>query len=431
MMKLAICCAAGWQTKPLTESLRWAQSIRLFGPTADLYVGIAEQCPDYYREELQRLDVRLVPLSSAKDGQRSPDRLQLLLAPALAGYEFVVLSDCDIAVAGDFGSQLKAGCIRARLAKIAGSDAGGPGLVVFAGELREPFAARWQHWNRRVLEDPQPPGAVALPPDQAGLALALAESVEVIDELPVEMDFPCHLDASEYPQELRELEPVVLHYHDRVDGRTGWLLPTTLQGPDRVIARVNAGVSAQRRQRLCNSAFWDERYLRMPELGSGLGSRGEHNEFKARLVGEFLQRHAVKPLVDFGCGDCAMLEHLSPVSYRGVDGSREVIERNRARFPQHEFFCQQLDRCSVSAPLSLCFDVLIHQHSREAFDAVVDRILSLTAEAGLINGFDEDPRFDSDIVYFHQPLAVALADRGLKLHQVGSYRKTRIYEWSR
>jgi hypothetical protein len=36
----------------------------------------------------------------------------------------------------------------------------------------------------------------------------------------------------------------VLHYHDRVDDDTGFLLPTTLPGPDRVIARYNARVAS-------------------------------------------------------------------------------------------------------------------------------------------------------------------------------------------
>lgn len=461
-MKIAMCCVADEKTKYLTQALRWAQSIRWFGAQADLFVGLTEPCPDYYRDELQRLGVRLVPVPRASDWHGPSNKLGVLLDPALCDYDFVVLSDCDIAVVGDIADQLLPGRIRAKPADLAtlGDDvleglfasAGLPmperrvltsidrvlmhpycnsGFILFSGELLKPFMARWLYWNEHVLANPSLLGERVFFSDQASFALALAEHIESFEELPVEMNFPCHLPAARYPADLHEIEPKVLHYHDRIDGRTGLLMTTTLPGPDRIIALFNAKVSATRRERLCNPVFWDERYLRSSELGSGLGSRGEHNELKAGLVGEFLQRHPGRALADFGCGDCAILELVSPAEYLGVDGSREIIQRNRIRYPDHRFFCQQLDQSTVAAPLSLCFDVLIHQSSLEAFDAVLDRVLSLTAEAGLVNGFDEDPRFGSNIVYFHQPLAAALADRGLNLRRIGSYRKTPIYEWWR
>jgi hypothetical protein len=461
-MRIAVCCAADEKTKYLTQAVRWAQSMRWFGPPCDLFVGLTTPCPDYYRESLMGLGANLVPVPVASDWHGPSNKIGVLLEPSLAGYDFVILSDCDIVAAADFSGELVPGRLRAKPADLATVDdallarafesAGLPlpdrrvtttvdrvtmlpycnsGFIVFPGDLLPSFVARWLHWNAHLLARPELLDTRTFFTDQVSFALALSEHLDRYDELPPTINFPCHLEPARYPDDLHGVEPSVLHYHDRVDGRTGLLLPTTLPGPDRAIARFNARASGERRSAFSNPVFWDERYLRMPELGSGLGSRGEHNAMKAGLVADFLARRPDRTLADFGCGDCAILDHLAPAQYLGIDGSREIVERNRARFPQYQFKCAQLDEVEVGAPLSLCFDVLIHQPSREAFDAVIDRIVANTAEAGIINGFDEDPRFESDIVYFHRPLAVALAERGLCLRQIASYRSTPVYEWWR
>jgi hypothetical protein len=461
-MKIAVCCAADEKTKYLAQAVRWAQSLRWFGPPCDLFVGLTEPCPDYYRDELQGLGARLVPIPRASDWHGPSNKIGVLLDPALADYDFVILSDCDIVVTADFTPELHPGRIRAKPADLATVRDEllerifaifrvptprqrlvttidrvemipycNSGFIVFPRELREPFVRRWLHWNECALANRTTLSKRDFFTDQVSFAVALSEFMDHYEPLPPSMNFPCHLEPRRYPADLHDVEPVVVHYHDQVDGRTGLLLPTTLPGPDRAIARFNKRASAERRNRLSNPVFWDERYLRMPELGSGLGSRGEHNAMKAGLVAEFLARRPDRTLADFGCGDCAILEHVVPTGYIGIDGSREIVERNRGRFPQLEFRCEQLDQCTVRAPLSLCFDVLIHQSSRAAFDAVLDRIVGQTTEAGLINGFDEDPQFDSDIVFFHQPLVDALHARGLRTRKLASYRKTPVYEWWR
>ena len=39
-MRIAVCCAADEKTKYLTQAVRWAQSMRWFGPPCDLFVGL-------------------------------------------------------------------------------------------------------------------------------------------------------------------------------------------------------------------------------------------------------------------------------------------------------------------------------------------------------------------------------------------------------
>jgi SAM-dependent methyltransferase len=462
-MKIAMCCAADEKTKYLAQALRWAQSIRTFGASADPFVGLTDPCPDYYRDELHRLGVRLVPVPRASDWHGPSNKLGVLLEPDLSEYDFVILSDCDIAVVGDISDQLLPGRIRAKPADLATlgnavlegvfASAGqrlpsrqvrtsidrvdlhpycNSGFIVFSGELLKTYMERWLHWNEFILANSSLLGERVFFSDQASFALALAEAIDRYEELPIDMNFPCHMPASAYPVDLHEVEPRILHYHDQIDWRTGLLIPIGLPGPDRIIERHNASVLAERRLRLCNPVFWDEYYLRVPENDGRLGAPDEHYNVKTRMVAEFLRAHQGPSVVDFGCGQAAMHEVIAPDRrYTGVDGSREVIERNRKRFPDSEFHCQQLQDCSVSAPLSFCFNVLIHQCSREEFDAVIDGVIAHTTEAGLINGFDQDPGPLSGIDYFHQPLGIALAERDLKMRRVAVDGPIAVYEWWR
>jgi hypothetical protein len=274
-MKIALCCVADEKTKYLSQALRWARAIRLFGVEADLFVGLTDPCPDYFRDQLQRLGVRLLPVPKASDWHGPSNKLGVLVDPALRGYDFVVLSDCDIVVVGDIADQFLPGRIRAKPADMAtlGDDvlervfasAGlalptrkvrtsidrvsmhpycNSGFIIFPGDLLEAFMGRWLHWNQHVLAHTPLLGDRAFFTDQASFAMALSEFIDHFEELPIEMNFPCHLGAQAYPADLHEVEPRILHYHDRVDGQTGLLLPTSLPGPDRVIARFNDTVAA-------------------------------------------------------------------------------------------------------------------------------------------------------------------------------------------
>lgn len=270
-MKIAMCCVTDEKPKYRIQALRWARSIRLFGPPADLFIGLTDPLPAKFREEFEDLEVTLVPVRRASDWHGPSNKLGVLLDPRLRNYDFVLLSDCDIAVAADFRDELKPGRIRAKAADLAtlGNNmlellfcvAGQPvpdvwlrtsidrvllrpycnsGLIVFSAELLRPFMARWLHWNNFMLDNTELLGTRAFFTDQVSFALALTEFLDHFEELPVDMNFPCHLERASYPPELHRLEPRMLHYHDRVDGEAGRLLRTGMPGPDRVIDRVNA-----------------------------------------------------------------------------------------------------------------------------------------------------------------------------------------------
>lgn len=461
---VAFCCVVDEKTKYLTQAVRWAQSIRWFGGSlagADLVIGSTHPFRPEYEAEFDRLGVRRLRVEQASAWHGPSNKLNVLADPALAGYDVVMLTDCDVVMVGDVSDALQGYWIRAKPADAATLDddilvplfhaAGLPvparrtrtticgtemvpycnsGVVVLPSAVRDRFVQRWLHWNAFVLNQPERLGGHAFFTDQASFALALSEFIDSYLELPVELNFPCHFPLQSYPEALSSVQPRILHYHDHVDGRTGHIKPVGLPGVDAEIARFNARVGAERGRWLNNAVFWDERYLRDPELGSGIGSRGEHADYKAGLVEQFLASQAPGRVVDFGCGDCSLLERLTIADYVGVDGSLEVIRRNIERFPRHRFVHAQLPAVDERGEFGLCFDVLIHQSSREAYREVLGKVLSNCARGGLVNGFDEDPRFDSEIVYFHEPLRQTLEALGVEARLVGEYRRSVIYAWS-
>ena len=133
-----------------------------------------------------------------------------------------------------------------------------------------------------------------------------------------------------------------------------------------------------------NRAFWNERYRTLPWIGSGPGSRGISQQYKASLLRKALLKNDITSVVDVGCGDLCWLrtdrlsaDDLEGIRYVGLDISEAAVEANRRTFPDLEFDLYDLGRdpLPIHADLVLCFDVLIHQTSREQFDTCLTHLL--------------------------------------------------------
>ena len=133
-----------------------------------------------------------------------------------------------------------------------------------------------------------------------------------------------------------------------------------------------------------NRAFWNERYRTLPWLGSGPGSRGIAQQYKASLLKTVLLNNDITSVLDVGCGDLCWLrtdrlsvQDLEGIRYVGLDISEAAVDANRRSFPELEFELYDLarDPLPVHADLVLCFDVLIHQTSREQFTTCLTHLL--------------------------------------------------------
>jgi SAM-dependent methyltransferase len=108
------------------------------------------------------------------------------------------------------------------------------------------------------------------------------------------------------------------------------------------------------------AGYWDRRYRE--GRTSGAGSEGDEGSYKAKYVSGFIRDHSVESVIDWGCGDGQVLDlvDLHGADYLGVDVSLTIVERMRAKFPQHEFVLNIPEIVEVPNELSLSLDVLFH-----------------------------------------------------------------------
>jgi SAM-dependent methyltransferase len=183
------------------------------------------------------------------------------------------------------------------------------------------------------------------------------------------------------------------------------------------------------RQSFENRQFWNARYIEEPDKGSGPGSRGQNIRLKGELIRSTIESYGITSVLDIGCGDLATLETLDIDHYVGLDISDVIIERNRTFRPEWQFICADLTGAYQPSPadLVLCFDVLIHQKTRQAYEAVLSKALSAAQRVALISGYSH-PAHGSK-VFFHEPIAASLERLSPQstITRVAEYRATDVF----
>jgi hypothetical protein len=104
--------------------------------------------------------------------------------------------------------------------------------------------------------------------------------------------------------------------------------------------------------------------------------------------------------------------------YIGVDVSVVAVENNKTQFPYRRFECMDFVFCTdvtnLRSDVTLCLEVLIHQHTWEAYCKLVRNLVDATAGNGLISGYTTDPRpaIASEIIAWHEPITETLRHAG-------------------
>ena len=184
-----------------------------------------------------------------------------------------------------------------------------------------------------------------------------------------------------------------------------------------------------KRRTFDNRKFWNERYRTNPEMGSGPGSRGEFMSLKADLIRSAIASCGVESVLDVGCGDLASLNGIDLSRYTGIDISDVIVERNRQAYPQWEFLCADMTGSYVppDADLVLCLDVLIHQRTRQRYDAILSKSLAAANKMALVSGFSSEDRGWN--VFFYEAIADSIKRLrpGASLQKVAEYRGTDLF----
>lgn len=262
--------------------------------------------------------------------------------------------------------------------------------------------------------------------DQIAMGLTLDELDIPVSLLPLKYNFPTHIPLENFEAMLdEEDEIVVLHYHNQVDAN-GFLLKTANAYVDRYINSANATISDIIEKHHNNMLFWNNRYSMFPELGSGIGSRGDILAYKRQILAYLTCDFVSGSVVEVGCGDLETSRDLSFVNYTGYDISSVCIEIARQKRQDWRFVCGPFSGCQIfgSADLIMCLDVLIHQKTAAEYKDLIYAISTASKRRLIVSGYIERPIYTSPIIGYHEPLTESLGELNIfsKIEIAGSYR---------
>jgi SAM-dependent methyltransferase len=277
------------------------------------------------------------------------------------------------------------------------------GLYLFPEPLLGPLARAWEDWGRWLVERPHLLGEWARCLDQVAIALALAaERVELFA-----LESRWNTSTHELPVSDDATPPAVIRYHGDLM-RDGRIQRTGRPAVDSRLDQLNAIFSELWHEAFPNATFWQWRYLTNPELGSGVGSRGEALARKRALLEALLKAVQPESVLDVGCGDGQATKGLHIPRYVGMDLSSEAVRLAKADRPDGRFLVGSLADHQVRADLTLCLDVLIHQADLESYRGLVARLWDSTSKVLVVSGYDHPPNFEASMVHFHEPLSSTL-----------------------
>jgi SAM-dependent methyltransferase len=128
--------------------------------------------------------------------------------------------------------------------------------------------------------------------------------------------------------------------------------------------------------------FWERNYARGGD--SGPGSYGALAQAKAAFLNDFVRRHGVRSVIEFGCGDGHQLSLASYPAYIGLDVARSAIGLCQRRFagdPAKSFFLYDgdcfTDRAGLfAADLAISLDVIYHLTERQVFETYLAHLFA-------------------------------------------------------
>ena len=137
--------------------------------------------------------------------------------------------------------------------------------------------------------------------------------------------------------------------------------------------------------------YWENRYAKDGDSGSG--SYGEHAEFKAEIINNFVLTNRINSVIEFGCGDGNQLSLAKYPLYTGVDVSQTVLNRCRVKFSGDptKTFLHSSEYNGQTAECALSLDVLYHLVEDEIFEDYMQCLFSAASRFVVIYSSDVKP----------------------------------------
>jgi hypothetical protein len=108
-----------------------------------------------------------------------------------------------------------------------------------------------------------------------------------------------------------------------------------------------------------------------------------------------------------------VIKDLAIVNYLGIDQSSETLEIAQLARPDWSF--KLAPAADVpAAEMVICFEVLIHQETEEAYWALIDFVAQKTIGSLLVSGYaaDHDSIQNNPMLFFYEPLQTSLRRTG-------------------
>jgi hypothetical protein len=243
--------------KFLGQALRLLQSIRWFGgelAKSRVVVAVVEQLDPRARASLERYDADIRIVSRFHPANPTANRLQMIPELQDSPEPHYLLLDSDTLIVQDPLPLLRRDVFQAKIAPFptvthevferlfphfgiplpsrthTTGYSGTPtipyfnaGVISIPRALAEKLVPEWRRINTRLADQPQLAAPCEKHIHQAALALALASTKIPAEAVGAELNYQVNATEFPTPRGYADIDPVIIHYHDRVD-RDGRLL---------------------------------------------------------------------------------------------------------------------------------------------------------------------------------------------------------------
>jgi len=176
-------------------------------------------------------------------------------------------------------------------------------------------------------------------------------------------------------------------------------------------------------------SFWEERYRGGGQ--SGVGSYNHLAAFKAEVLNDFVNKHDIQTVIEFGCGDGNQLALANYPSYIGLDVSPYIIEQCKHQFAndQSKSFYVYHSKAFVDhaqlfrAELSLSLDVIFHLIEDDIYHAYMTHLFDAAEKYVIIYSSNFDKRTMPHVLHreFSKWVAIHRPDWALIEHIPNRY----------